>query len=118
MAESLHEAKDYGFDTPNKPEFDWGTVKKKRDAYIQKLNGIYDNNLQKSHVEQLHGLASFVDGHTIHVSDPDNPSDKGYEVQGKHILIATGKQKVLWVVCHTRNSTKKNDDDDDDVKCR
>lgn len=90
MAESLHEAKDYGFDVPSQPKFDWSTIKKKRDAYIQKLNSIYDNNLQKSHVEQLHGLASFVDLHTIRVTDPDNPSEKGYEVQGKHILIATG----------------------------
>lgn len=46
MAEALHDAKDYGFDV-SVNGFDWAALKKKRDAYIVRLNGIYDSNLQK-----------------------------------------------------------------------
>ena len=46
MNEYLHDAKDYGFDvTVN--SFSWRQIKEKRDAYITRLNGIYDNNLKK-----------------------------------------------------------------------
>ena len=34
--------------------------KEKRDAYIRKLNGIYQNNLEKSKVEFINGKARFI----------------------------------------------------------
>jgi glutathione reductase (NADPH) len=46
MNEMLHDARDYGYDVTNNG-FDWATVKTKRDAYILRLNGIYDTNLAK-----------------------------------------------------------------------
>jgi hypothetical protein len=33
--------------------FDWGLIKKKRDAYIKRLNGIYATNLEKDKVEKV-----------------------------------------------------------------
>jgi len=39
IAESLHDAKDYGFlSEPNAIKFDWSVIKKSRDAYIKRLN--------------------------------------------------------------------------------
>lgn len=38
LAESLHDAAEYGFDAKLSGGFDWARVKKARDAYIVRLN--------------------------------------------------------------------------------
>ncbi|MFT5260076.1 MAG: glutathione reductase (NADPH) [Gammaproteobacteria bacterium] len=81
LAEQTHLAKDYGF-TVGSTDFDWPTLKAKRDAYIGRLNGIYAKNLGNSGVETVLGQAAFVDADTIKVNDQT--------YSGKHILIATG----------------------------
>lgn len=58
--------------------------KKDRDAYIKKLNGIYQENLEKSGVDHINGLAEFVDNHTIKCNEQTYTAD--------HILIATGSR--------------------------
>jgi glutathione reductase (NADPH) len=83
IAEMLHESKGYGFDVSVKG-FDWETLKKKRDAYIVRLNGIYINNLNKDGVHHITGTASFLDKNTVVVN--------GEKLTSKHILIATGSQ--------------------------
>lgn len=52
-AEFIHDHKDYGFTFNGKPEFKWSTVKEKRDAYVKKLNGIYENNLNNDKIQQF-----------------------------------------------------------------
>lgn len=42
-------------------DFDWGHFKTKRDAYVERLNGIYERNLEKEGVEYVYGYASFAD---------------------------------------------------------
>lgn len=82
VREALHDAKDYGFDTTFHG-FDFKSLKAKRDAYIKRLNGIYDTNLKNDNVDLVLGKAVFtgnglelaVDGKTYH---------------GKHVLIAVG----------------------------
>lgn len=61
-AEELSDLIDYGLSNidPSKVTFDWGAVKIKRDAYIKKLNGIYESNLQKSKVEFIEGTGRFI----------------------------------------------------------
>ena len=44
IAEGLHEAAGYGFDVPGFSH-DWGRLKGNRDAYVERLNGIYRRNL-------------------------------------------------------------------------
>ena len=41
--------------------FDWSTLKKKRDAYIKRLNGIYERNLEKDRCDYFSGTATFVE---------------------------------------------------------
>lgn len=41
-----HDLEDYGFDIEYKG-FNWNKMKTKRDAYIKRLNGIYEVNLKK-----------------------------------------------------------------------
>ncbi|XP_030335314.1 glutathione reductase, mitochondrial isoform X2 [Strigops habroptila] len=68
----------------NKPLLSSRTIKEKRDAYVRRLNEIYENNLKKAHIDIIRGYGKFT-------ADPE-PT---IEVHGKrytapHILIATG----------------------------
>ncbi|KAJ9642454.1 Glutathione reductase [Coniosporium apollinis] len=86
IAETFKDAKAYGFGYDNF-SFDWNTMKKKRDAYVERLNGIYARNLDNDKVELIRGRASFVDKNTVEV----NTHDGGKEiVKAKKILIAVG----------------------------
>ena len=60
----FHDARDYGFDVEARG-LDWASLKAKRDAYIERLNGIYAANLAKRSVELVRARASFVDAHTV-----------------------------------------------------
>ena len=57
-------------------------LKVRRDAYIQRLNGIYLNNLSKSKVELIRGEGTFVDKNLVAVGNDVYSAD--------HILIAVG----------------------------
>ncbi|KAL2914294.1 Glutathione reductase [Polyrhizophydium stewartii] len=87
IAEALRDARGYGFDVSPNVAFSWAAVKAKRDAYIKRLNGIYENNLKKEGVEMINGTASFVSNNRIKVNDEI--------IEGKHILIATGSK--AWI---------------------
>ncbi len=47
VSEVLHDSKHFGFDLPAH-SFNWGRLKKARDAYIARLNGVYIRNLENS----------------------------------------------------------------------
>ncbi len=86
FAHQLHHAKDYGYSL-GAQSHDWGTLKARRDAYIERLNGIYGRNLDKRKVSFIAGNARFVDAHTVDVD--------GRSVQADRIVIATGGQPML-----------------------
>jgi len=44
---------------------DWPLLKTKRDAYVARLNTIYESNLAKRHIEVVRGYGSFLDGRTV-----------------------------------------------------
>jgi len=81
LAEQLQHAKGYGFDSTSSG-FDWPTLKHKRDAYIERLNGIYHRNLGNSGVSEIQAHARFINNHTIEAD--------GKQYTAPHILIATG----------------------------
>ncbi len=82
----LHHAGDYGFDVELNGH-DWSRVKERRDAYVKRLNGIYERNLNNSGVEYIVGKARFVDPHTVAVGDD--------ELSAERIVIATGGKPML-----------------------
>ncbi|MDH5649084.1 MAG: glutathione-disulfide reductase, partial [Gammaproteobacteria bacterium] len=86
VAEVLHDASFYGFDVDIKG-FHWSRIKQARDAYIQRLNGIYHKGLATSDVIEIPHHASFADSHTIEAN--------GKTYTGDHILIATGSTPVV-----------------------
>ncbi|MGB0935317.1 MAG: glutathione-disulfide reductase [Alphaproteobacteria bacterium] len=81
MNEMLHHAGDYGFQLQGRT-FDWGHLVSGRRAYIERLNGIYQNVLAKNGVTHIQGTAAFDDAKTISVG--------GKKYTADHIVIATG----------------------------
>lgn len=87
LAESIHDAAAYGFSVKQTAPFDWSTFKNKRDAYVTRLNGIYDKNLKNDKVELIRGRASFVSKNEVEVALADGGKDT---IRAKKILIAVG----------------------------
>jgi glutathione reductase (NADPH) len=81
IASSLGDAADYGFDV-KLGAHDWATLKAKRDAYVLRLNGIYERNLAAKGVTYVRGVARFIDAHSVEVG--------GQRLSAKHMVIATG----------------------------
>jgi glutathione reductase (NADPH) len=83
---SLGDAADYGFDVKVGAS-DWALLKSKRDAYVQRLNGIYERNLAAKGVTYLKGTARFIDAHSLEVN--------GAIYHAKHLVIATGGKPTV-----------------------
>lgn len=78
---AVADARGYGFDA-SLGTHDWAALKAKRDAYVAKLNGLYEANLLKNKVTLLRGWARLLDAHTVEVG--------GQRLRGERILLATG----------------------------
>jgi glutathione reductase (NADPH) len=87
IADGLEDAVDYGFRVGAGEPHDWALLKSKRDAYVHRLNGIYESNLAKRHIEVVRGRGSFVDAQTVEVA--------GRRLTAPHILIAVGGRPML-----------------------
>ncbi|HAK15411.1 MAG TPA: glutathione-disulfide reductase [Acinetobacter junii] len=87
IAESIHKyAEDYGFNAQIE-SFNWQTLVKNRQAYIDRIHQSYENSLSKNNVDLIQGAAQFVNQTTIEVNGEIFTAD--------HILIATGTQPSL-----------------------
>ena len=86
-----HDAKgDYGFNFSD-VTFSWPKLKVARDAYVKRLNGIYETNIDKSGITLIHGMAKFKSAAEVEV-----PGAGVYTAN--HILIACGgRPKMLGV---------------------
>ncbi|KAF1597736.1 UNVERIFIED_CONTAM: Glutathione reductase, mitochondrial, partial [Eudyptes pachyrhynchus] len=87
-AEFVHDHADYGFETPG-VKFNWRTIKEKRDAYVRRLNEIYENNVKKAHIDIIRGYGKFT-------ADPEPTVEvDGKKYTAPHILIATGGRPAV-----------------------
>lgn len=87
LAEAIHDAKAYGFSVTETAPFDWSSFKRKRDAYISRLNDIYARNLNNDKVEYVHGWATLTSPTTADVTLDDGSV---VPVRAKHVVVATG----------------------------
>jgi len=87
IAETIKDAKAYGFSVDQTAPFDWTSFKKKRDAYVKRLNGIYEKNLDKDKVEYIHGHAKFTSKNSVSVKLDDGTTQ---DINAKKILVAIG----------------------------
>jgi glutathione reductase (NADPH) len=87
LAGALENAPHYGFDV-TVGEHDWSKLKRGRDAYVLRLNGIYERNLAKKGIvtvraaAQLRGAGELVDA-------------AGEVYRAKHMVLATGGRPRL-----------------------
>ena len=81
IADALHYAADYGFKAPLQ-SFDWGTLVKNREAYIERIHAAYQRGFDSNNVTVIHGFAKFVNKNTVEVDGTLYTAD--------HITIATG----------------------------
>lgn len=82
-----HDMAHYGFSGGEGVKFDFAMLKKRRDGYVKRLNGIYENGFKTSGVEGVFGECTFVDQHTVEVTGKDGSKTK---YTGDKIVIATG----------------------------
>lgn len=80
----FEDAAGFGWTAHPDPSFDWPQFIAKKNAEIERLNGIYKNLLVNAGVTLHAGYASFVDDHTLTIDGQTVTADK--------ILIATGGQ--------------------------
>jgi glutathione reductase (NADPH) len=81
IAEALADATEYGLPVTSR-ETDWAGLKRGRDAYVARLNGIYARNLAAKGVTYIKGRAKLIDAHTVEVD--------GARYRAAHLVIATG----------------------------
>lgn len=81
LAHALHDAPEYGFDL-SRGAHDWAALKAKRDAYIERLNGIYERNLGNRKVTLRRGWARLVAPGVVEVD--------GQRLQAERVLLAPG----------------------------
>jgi glutathione reductase (NADPH) len=86
LAEEIEDARGYGFDVELRGH-DWGTLKRQRDAYIAKLNDMYERNLEKRQVSLIRGHARFESAHRVRVGER--------QLEAPHIVIATGGKPLI-----------------------
>ena len=84
LAAALEHAPHYGFDV-TVGGHDWAKLKEGRDAYVARLNGIYQRNLDKKGVTTIRAAARLTGKNEVIDSE-------GRAHSGKHIVIATGRQ--------------------------
>lgn len=92
LREQMHDAKAYGFSIEETKPFDWTSFKHKRDAYITRLNGIYERNLKNDKVEYVHGYARLLSRNEVEVTLDDGTKET---VRAKKILVAVGGDPTI-----------------------
>lgn len=97
VADALRNAASYGFGSDEvnygiANSFEWPKLKAKRDAYIHRLNGIYDRNLAKDNVDYHEGFASFIDANTVEIKEANGEK---YTVKAKTIVVSVGGRPTL-----------------------
>ena len=86
LAHAIHDAPDYGFDLAP-ARHDWAQLKLERDAYIERLNGIYAANLERRGVTLLRARAQLTAARTV--------AADGREYRAPHVVIATGGHALI-----------------------
>ena len=81
LAHALDDAPDYGFDI-TRNGFDWPALKRSRDEYVTRLNGIYRNRLDDTGIDLYEGTAAFSGPRDLTVGDTT--------ISAEHVIIATG----------------------------
>ena len=86
LGHTIDEYAGYGFDV-SREQFSWPTLKRARDAYVHRLNGIYARRLETEDIARFEDTARFVGDRTVEVGDTRLSAD--------HVVIATGGEAIV-----------------------
>lgn len=86
IAHAAHDAAHYGFDLQLRGH-DWSALREAREAYIHRLNGIYERNLTNKKIELLRGYGRFTAVGEVRVGDET--------LEAPHVVIATGGRPAV-----------------------
>lgn len=81
IAHTLEEARGYGF-AAGEARFRWAALKQARDAYVQRLNRVYEKRLEDGGIDCLRGSARFTGPREVEVA--------GKRYRARHVVVATG----------------------------
>jgi glutathione reductase (NADPH) len=92
LSDKIRQSAGYKFKDVQEPKFDWATFKLQRDAYIQKLRGIYATNWEREGIDLFDGHATILSSTQILIS----PHGKEpYTVNARHICVAVGGHPTI-----------------------
>ena len=86
LGHTVDEYAGYGFDV-SREGFRWPALKRARDAYVERLNGIYARRLDTEGIVRYQDTARFVGARTVAVGDTRLSAD--------HVVIATGGLPIV-----------------------
>ncbi|MDX1678679.1 glutathione-disulfide reductase [Arsukibacterium sp.] len=86
IAEAIKYSADYGFSLADQG-FDWATLVKNRQAYIERIHAGYKRGFASNGVEFIEGYARFVNANTVEVN--------GEQITADHITIAVGGEPLI-----------------------
>lgn len=87
LADKLRHTAGYKFEGVGQPKFDWATFKPQRDAYIQRLRGVYETNWNREGIDLLNGHATILSPTEVQVT---RPGEEPYTVKADNICVAVG----------------------------
>jgi glutathione reductase (NADPH) len=85
VAEKIAAGSGYGFNVEH--TFDWTALCAQRDAYVRRLNGIYESSLKQANVDHIVGYGRFLDAQHIAVGE--------HTFSAEHLVIATGGRPIV-----------------------
>ncbi|HEY5020337.1 MAG TPA: glutathione-disulfide reductase, partial [Steroidobacteraceae bacterium] len=86
IGHALHDAADYGFEV-TLWRHDWARLKAQRDAFVGRLNDIYERNLERRKVDLLRGHARLLSAQSVRVGER--------EISAGAIVLATGGRAMI-----------------------
>jgi glutathione reductase (NADPH) len=86
IGHAVHDAADYGFEV-TLWRHDWAGLKLQRDAFVGRLNEIYERNLERCKVDLLRGHARLVTAQSVRVGER--------EISAGAIVLAAGGRAMI-----------------------
>ena len=91
----------YGFQLAQPPAFDWPTLRDRKTAEIERLNGVYERMLLAAGVDIIDGHGEFVSAHQVRVGER--------VISAANILIATGGWPAPLPVAGAEHAMSSNE---------
>ena len=89
-----HLSSHYGFGFSSQPKFDFGKLVRGREIYIERLRGIYKNNLRDAGIDLIPGFAKFSPAQPKALLI-ENSEGASTELTADHIVVACGSRPSI-----------------------